>query len=330
MLSRVADTIYWMNRYIERAENYARFMDVNFNLSLEMHPDISTQWKPLVVTTGDWDLYEMNHKKVEKSNVIYFLGFDPENPNSIYSCITKARENARAIRPEITKEVWEQVNSLYYLVRDGLEKKRWEKKDPRNFFTEIKKGCQLLYGMFDCTISKTEGWHFGKMGQLMERADKTSRVLDVKYHMLLPTPDAVGSPLDLVQWSALLKSVSAYDMYRKKNGKLTPYGISEFLIFDRNFPRSILSCLVHAEKSLRAISGSGEGYSNSAEKKLGMLKSELEYMDIRDTFTTGLHEYLDGFQKKLNDVSIAIFDTFFSNEKLKNNNNQFNNYILPQ
>ncbi len=316
MLSRVADSIYWMNRYIERAENYARFLDVNFNLSLELPPNLSEQWKPLIVTTGDWPLYDSLFEKVEKSKVIYFLGFDPNNLNSIYNSILKARENARTVRPEITREVWEQVNYLYYLVKDGYGDKLWKKKDPRNFFTEVKKGCQLVYGIFDATISRNIGWHFGKIGQLIERADKTSRVLDVKYHMLLPSPEAIGSPLDLVHWAALLKSVSAYDMYRKKHGKLIPLAITEFLILDKEFPRSILNCLTQTEISLRRISGSGEGYTNRAEKELGILTSQLEYADINDIFRTGLHEYLDTFQIKLNDVSSAIFETFFSSENL--------------
>lgn len=320
MLSRVADTIYWMNRYLERAENYARFLDVNFNLALELPPDVSAQWKPLVVTTGDWKLYESLYGKVEKSKVIYFLGFDEKNPNSIYNSLQNVRENARSVRPDITKEVWEQVNHLYYLVKDETEKKRWQKKDPRGFFTEVKKGCQLLYGIFDATISRTDGWHFGKIGQLIERADKTSRVLDVKYHMLLPDKTAVGSPLDLIQWAAVLKSVSAYDMYRKRFGKLTVHQISEFLILDKVFPRSILRCLMHAEQSLNTITGSPAGYSNTAERKLGLLKSQLEYADINEIFSSGLHEYLDNFQDQLNDVSIAIYDSFFSVENVMNHN----------
>jgi len=320
MLSRVAESIYWMSRYIERAENYARFTDVNFNLSLELPPDISEQWKPLVVTTGDWMVYESLYGSEDKSKVIYFLGFDSENPNSIFNSLVNARENARAVRPEITKEVWEQINYLYYYVKDGVTKRSWEKNDPRDFFIEVKRSCQLLYGIFDSTISKNEGWHFGKIGQLIERADKTSRVLDVKYHMLLPSADAVGSPLDLVQWAALLKSVSAYDMYRKKYGKLNPQSISEFLIFDRTFPRSILSCLVGAEQSLHAISPSRERYSNNAEKHLGLLKSQLEYADINDVLSTGLHEYLDNFQLRLNRVSDDIFNTFFSTENILNDN----------
>ena len=312
MLSRVADAIYWMNRYIERAENYARFIDVNFNLSLELPSNVYEQWKPLVVTTGDLELYESLHEKVEKNKVLYFLGFDPNNNNSIYNSIVRARENARSIRTEITKEVWEQINSLYYLVKNGLESKRWQKKDLREFFMEVKTGCQLLYGIFDSTISRNDGWHFGKIGQMIERADKTSRVLDVKYHMLLPTTEAVGSPLDIIQWAALLKSVSAYDMYRKNFGKLTPSNISEFLILDKVFPRSIHRCLVFSESSLNTISGNDEGYANGAQKHLGLLKSQLEYADINDIFKLGLHEYLDNIQQKLNDISSAISETFFS------------------
>jgi uncharacterized alpha-E superfamily protein len=174
----------------------------------------------------------------------------------------------------------------------------------------------LLHGIFDSTITRNDGWHFGKMGQLIERADKTSRVLDVKYHILLPGPEAVGSPIDLIQWSALLKSVSAYDMYRKEYGKLTPLHISEFLILDKRFPRSILRCLMHAEGSLKVITGNSNGYSNSAEKKLGILRSKLEYADIDEVFKSGLHEYLDEFQKDLNEVSGTVFETFFSIENL--------------
>ncbi len=314
MLSRVANTMYWMNRYIERAENYARFMDVNFNLALESPSDSTEQWKPLVVITGDWPLYESLYEKVDKKQVIFFLGFDPENPNSIYNCITKARENARAIRPEITKEVWEQINSIYFFVKEGLEKKRWKTGDPRYFFKKIREDCQLLYGILDSTISRNEGWHFGKIGQLLERADKTSRVIDVKYYILLTSTEAVGTPLDLMQWAALLKSVSAFDMYRKKYGKLTALNISEFLILDKTFPRSMLCCLIHAEQSLYAITGNSGGFTNSAEKQLGKLKAELEFADIEDIFNSGLHEYIDGFQQRLNAISMHFYDSFFTTQ----------------
>lgn len=314
MLGRVANTIYWMNRYLERAENYARFMDVNFNLSLDLPPSHKQQWQPLVQITGDWDLYQEHNDTTEKSKVMYFLTFDVNNPNSIYNCILKARENARAVRTEITKEVWEQINSLYFLVKDALEKKRHTDKNLRGFFTQIKNGCQLVYGMYDATMSRNDGWHFGKLGQMLERADKTSRVLDTKYHLLLASPGLVGSSSDLIEWAALLKSVSAYDMYRKKFGKLTSTGIAEFLILDSEFPRSILACLVIAESSLMTLSGSSTGFSNEAQKKLGALKSQLEYSDIRDIVIGGMHEFLDDTQVKLNEISVAIYQSFFDVE----------------
>ena len=159
-----------------------------------------------------------------------------------------------------------------------------------------------------------EFWNFGKLGQVIERADKTSRVLDTKYHMLLDSPNQIGSSLDLIQWAALLKSVSAYDMYRKKYGKLTPSNIAEFLILDREIPRSILACLIIAEQSLITLSGSSVGFTNLAQKQLGALKSQLEYVDINDIVTSGLHEYLDDIQQKLDGISSAIYNSFFALE----------------
>lgn len=314
MLGRVANTIFWMIRYLERAENYARFIDENFNLALELSAGEMEQWQPLVVITGDWELYNSLYPKVEKDQVIHFLTFEKENLNSIYSCIINARENARAIRSEITKEVWEQINALYYLVKEAEENKHLTSKNLRGFFTQIRNGCQLVYGMYDATISRSEGWNFGKLGQAIERADKTSRLLDAKYHLLLDSPVSVGSATDIVQWAALLKSVSAYDMYRKKYGKLTPSGISEFLILDTEFPRSILACLVRAERSLNTLSGSTLGFNNAAQKKLGALKSQLEYVSIDEIMSSGMHEYLDKIQQRLNDISSAIYNSFFDLE----------------
>ena len=313
MLSRVAENIYWMNRYLERAENYARFMDVNFNLSLELHPDVSAQWKPLVAASGDLALYQRLHPKVEKESVLHFLGFAEENPNSIYNSILKARENARSIRSEITKEVWEEINRLYYFVREARERERWRDNDPRDYFVAIKTGCQLVWGLYEGTISQSDGWHFSRLGRLLERADKTSRILDIKYLMLLPKKVSVGSTFDLVQWSALLKSVSAYDMYKKRYGKLTSMQIIEFLIFNKRFPRSIFSCLLGVDASLNAISrGGDDDYLNAAQKQLGQLKSYLEYSDVDDIIAGGMHEYLDGLQSDLNRLSTALFETYFS------------------
>ena len=307
MLSRVADTIFWMNRYIERAENYARFLDVNFNLSLEMPPDFDEQWKPLVVITGDMPLFKKYYDKATKSNVIRFLGFDPRNPNSIYSSTCFARENARAIRPELTKEMWEQINSLYHQVKESTAKRQWRRKDPRPYTTEVRKGCQLLYGIFESTTSRSAGWHFGKIGQLIERADKTSRVLDVKYHMLLSTVEGAGSAIDIVQWASLLKTVSGYDMYRKMAGKLSTHQIAEFLLFDTRFPRSVLGCVNRIKSSLDRI------YGDDMPEDLGHIVNQtiasLDNEEISSVFEEGLHDYVNRVQINLNKLSDTICET---------------------
>jgi uncharacterized alpha-E superfamily protein len=312
MLSRVANTVYWMNRYLERAENYARFIDVNYNLSLDMPPGHTEPWKPLIVTTGDWALFEQLHGKASRTAAIEFLGFQEENPSSIFNCITLARENARSIRPDITREIWEQINTMYYTVQEGRQKKLWQRKDPRFFFHEVKKGCQLLYGMFDVILARNDSWHFGNLGRLIERADKTSRILDVKYHLLTAEADAHAFPTELVQSVALLKSASAYDMYRKKYGRLSIRNIAQFLIFDIDFPRAMHRCLMIAEKSLNMVSMGRPGAMLSSAKQLGMLRAQLEYSDVTDISPDSMHDFLDNFQQKLNQISEAIFNDFFS------------------
>jgi uncharacterized alpha-E superfamily protein len=225
-----------------------------------------------------------------------------------------ARENARTIRESISKEMWEYVNQIYWKVKDRVEgSKNWEISRYQGFLEEIKSGSQLFYGIVDSTITRGEGWHFGQLGKLLERADKTTRFLDVKYFTLLPDVDAIGSPLDLLLWSAVLKSVSAYNMFRQQYKGINPTYIVEFLILDKNFPRSVVHCLKDAETSLYAISGTSfdTGFSNSAEKKLSKLLSEVEFTEIDDILTTGLHEFLDNFQTKNNEIGKTIFNTYF-------------------
>lgn len=312
MLSRVADSIYWLGRYLERSENYARFIDVNFNLMLDLPPDKKEQWKPLVTATGDLDLYVNKYNKFDRYNAIYFLGFDNENPNSLLSCISSARENARTVREKLTKESWEKLNEAYLYVQDGRRRKIWEKEDPRAFFTEVKYSIQLLYGIEDSSVARTEEWYFRQLGQFLERADKTSRILDVKYHVLLPSPEEVGSTIDILQWMSLLKSVSGFNTYRRIFGAINPSGVVDFLVLNQYFPRSIFYCLAEAEKCLYKISdSSGLGFSNSAEKALGALRSQLEYYDVSDVIDFGLHEFLDNLQLRINEISDEIHQNFF-------------------
>jgi uncharacterized alpha-E superfamily protein len=162
-------------------------------------------------------------------------------------------------------------------------------------------------------MSHGEEWHFARLGRLLERADKTSRILDVKYFMLLPTVAEVGTPFDIIQWSALLKSASALEMYYKRFGRISPDDVSAFLILDSTFPRAIRYCLIKSEDSLHAISGSEHGsYQNQAEKRLGRLRAQLDFGDLEECVADGLHEFLDQFQEQLNGVGDAIFETFFA------------------
>lgn len=312
MLSRVANSLFWFGRYTERAENYARFIDVNFNLSIDLPSEIKEQWQPLITTTGDEELFNSLFKgKSTRENSIYFLAFDKRNPNAIISTVEAARENLRIVRDTVPREMWEVVNDLHFYVQQAFKKKTWKLEDPKDCFKHIKSRLQLLNGIAFDTMPRTQVWYFVKMGQFLERADKTSRVLDVKYHTLLPSVDEVGTPLDFLHWVALLKSVSGFNAYRKTYGKISPTSIVEYLVLNRHFPRSILFCLMGAENCLHEISEAKMGYSNPAEKAIGNLRSDLEFADVNEVVKLGLHEYLDRLQIRLNEILSAVHEQYF-------------------
>lgn len=316
MLSRVADSIFWMSRYTERAENVARFIDVTLNLSIDMGIDQHLQWEPLIYTTGDQELFFERYPIANQENVIRFLTFDESNPNSIMSCLQMARENARTTREMISSQMWEELNKFYLLVRDARNDSR-AIASPFEFFGRIKQAGYSLEGVTYGTMSHGEAWNFGRLGTLIERADKTSRILDVKYYLLLPRLEHVGTPLDISQWGTLLKSASALEMYRKRFGRLSPKNVVHFLLLDRNFPRAVRFCLIRAEQSLLAITGGTPGnFNNRPEQLLGRLRSELDYLLIDDVMENGLHEFIDDLQVRLNQIGGSISDTFFANAEL--------------
>lgn len=309
MLSRVADSAYWMGRYIERAENIARFIDVNQHLALD---DFAAgQWAPLVAITGDQALFDARYEAPSRSNVLRFLTVDADYPNSILSCVRSARENARTIREIISVDMWEEINQFYHFVE------RWAKEpmmllNPHAFLVHVRRASNTIEGITNGTMSHGEAWNFVQTARMLERADKTSRILDVKYFILLPDVRDVGSPIDTIQWAALLKSASALHMYRRRHGRISPENVAEFLLLDRYFPRSVHFCLLQAEQSLREVSGSSrEAFSNRAEQLLGRLRSELDYMHVRDVFARGMHEFIDDLQSRLNQIGDAITETFF-------------------
>jgi uncharacterized alpha-E superfamily protein len=301
-----------MSRYIERAENVARSINVNLLLLLDMPEALGEQWAPLVHISGDSEAFYQRYGEATRENVLHFLTFDRENPNSILSCARNARENARSVREIISSEMWEQANHFYLLIKEGATTQSVA-ENPHDFYTEVKMASHMFDGITEATMSHGEAWHFLQVGELLERADKTSRILDVKYFILLPDMQDVGSAIDNIQWAALLRSASALEMYRKHSKQISPAKVADFLILNRDFPRSILSCLTRSAISLHAITGAPlNAYSNKAEQLLGRLLAELNYTHIDEILAGGMHEFLDGLQTQLNRIDDAVYENFFA------------------
>jgi uncharacterized alpha-E superfamily protein len=312
MLSRVADSIYWMSRYVERAENVARFIDVNLKLALDLPDPSAQQWEPLLSISGDKESFTERYGKPNAESVLKFLAFDPENPNSIISCLRAARGNARSVREVISQEMWLELNKYYLMVNAAAaDPARISSLD--DFFTEVKMGSHLFEGVTEATMTHGEAWHFCRLGRQLERADKTSRMLDVKYFILLRSVEDVGTAFDDLQWAAVLRSMSAFQMYRRDRGRISPKGVVDYLLLDRLFPRAINACLICANESLHSISGTPiNRFKNGPEKMLGHLCSDLSFASVDEIITSGLHEYLDELQTQMNKIGAGIHETFFA------------------
>jgi len=312
MLSRVGESIYWVARYIERAENVARIMDANYHMILDLPAGVGEQWEPLVVTTGDEERFKELYDSFTRENVVHFLTFDLRNPNSILSCLQAARENARSVREWISSEMWQQVNTFYLMIREA-SRRNGAIELPHEFFVDIMMASHLFAGLAENTMTHGEGWEFARLGRMLERADKTARIIDVKYFILLPSVEYIGMPYDHILWGSILRSASAFEMYRKRHGQIVPDRIIEFLVLDNDFPRAIHHCVIMAEMALRNISGTMRGYfSNPAEKTLGRLLADLDYTQIDEIKARGLHEFIDDLQTRLNQIGAAVHETFFA------------------
>lgn len=313
MLSRVADSIYWMSRYVERAENLARFIDVTYNVILDQPRGTGEQWEPLVRTTGDEEYFAEHYGEPNADSVLKFLTFDREYPNSIISSLSLARENARTVREAISSEAWEQLNEFYHFVKDASATSPTIGSALSDFFRAVKQHSHLFNGIIDATLTRGKEWHFANLGRLLERADKTSRILDVKYFTLLPTLQDVGTTIDDLQWSAVLRSVSGFEAYRKRYHTITIHRVVEFLVLDRVFPRAISFCVNWADDSVHQIAGTHVGtYRNPVEQMLGRLRAELVYADVDTIINQGLHEFIDSLQVRLNEIGNAIHESFFA------------------
>ena len=303
MLSRIADSLFWLARYMERAEDTARILDVNYHMLLEQSQDsYHLRWEPLVVMAGEENLFRRLYSEVNAENVFEFLAFRPDNPSCIVQCIAKARENARTIRDRISREMWEDINGLYHMVS------RFNPRDeivagPHRFCDKIKFGTHRFHGVTDATLPHDEGWQFLRVGGSLERAEMTSRLVDVQYQKLLEELPTVGTP-DNHQWMAVLRSVGAFEAYhRHYHSSIEPEKVADMLILHAQHPRSIRFSTAEVQSGLRAISGSGQGsYANEAERLAGKVAERLSYDKIEEIFEYGLHTYL----RELSDMFTLI------------------------
>jgi uncharacterized alpha-E superfamily protein len=312
MLCRVAESLYWMSRYLERAENQARFIDVTANIALGYRGREDDLWSSLLHAGGDVESFQKQYPSTSRQNVTRYLLFDRQNPNSVVSCLAAARENARSIREHLTTPMWEAVNRFYLRVRKAAAEAQAVLQQPHPFLEQIKRSAHQVLGVTSATWSRGEAWHFASIGYQLERADKTSRILDVKYFILLPNPAHVGSQVDVVQWAALLESTGGLQMYRRAHGRIQPVSVVDFLILNPRFPRSLRFCIREAEASLRAISGTpAHTFSNPAEQLLGQLSAQMNFSRPADIVAGGLHQFVDDLQGRLNQAGSAVAATFF-------------------
>jgi uncharacterized alpha-E superfamily protein len=290
MLARVADRIFWMSRQMERAENMARILGVTSNLVLLDSGGLREQnlLAPLAITETE-EAYQARHDKLTLPALIEFMALDEDNPSSIYSCLKWARDNAHAVRWQITSEMWETLNATWIEMR-AIPRSRVTGAGATQFFDWVKERSHLFRGVTYGTIVRGEAFNFSRLGTFLERADNTARILDVKYHILLPSVEDVGGALDYYQWTALLRSVSAFETYRQLyRDQIFPIKVAQLLILERRMPRSLAGCFDPIIESMDRI----RGQSDQAAKRLANeLHARLSYANIEEVFQGGLHEYL--------------------------------------
>jgi uncharacterized alpha-E superfamily protein len=316
MLSRVADALFWTSRYVERAEQVARLLDVCFHLELDLRGVLAGphefQWSALAailqqtVPPQDGGDGGARHSKISR-----WLSFDLDNPTSIMSCITRARGNARSIRGTISLPMWRELNKLYLQLRDPGFCRRAE-DSPHEFYQAVECGSHLFQGVCDATLARDEGWQFIQLGKFLERADKTLRILDIQYHLLHDLHDPTDLSLSNLQWAAMLRSCGAYEAYQRLYvGRVEPVRVVEFLLLHPTFPRSVRFCLEEASRALTAIEGTAAPPDGSkVGRVLGRVLSDLRFAEVGQVLEDGLHHFLSGVLERCGRVGRAVQEQY--------------------
>jgi uncharacterized alpha-E superfamily protein len=305
MLGRTADSLYWMARYTERAENIARLLDVGYRMGLLAGDGPSQQsvWASSLEVSGTQFSYAEKYDEVTRDDVIRHLAIDRENLSSIVSCIYAARENARALRGSITTEMWEALNATWLELRD-IDENTLRLRGYRDLFDWVKERTNLFRGVTEGTMLQDDGYAFMRLGWYLERANNTARLLDSKYHVLLDSASDVGGAVDYYQWGALLRSVSAFRAYhRVYSNVIVPMRVAELLIMRDDMPRSLHACLNRINDAFDQLC---DRRPYECRRIAGELHARLEYGTIRQVLDRGLHEFLTEFVDRTNDLGGQI------------------------
>ncbi|MDB5764858.1 MAG: alpha-E protein [Herminiimonas sp.] len=315
MLSRTADHLFWMARYTERAENTARMLDVNVETALlPQSAEAAEQgWRAMLGISELQNLFDDKYGLLTRRDVLDFMVRDPGNPSSIASCLNQSRENARAVRGTLTTEVWETLNTTW-LDMEGQLKGRVLEKNPGQFFEWVKYRSHLSRGVTIGTMLKDEAFYFIRLGTFLERADNTARILDVKFHGAKHGPQS-GEPagqeepqLDFYYWAAILRSVSAFEIYRKVyRDVITPSRVAELLMLRADMPRSLLACMDEVVANLGHVDNEA---SADTERFAGKLHAELKFSRIEDILAEGLHDYLTQFLENIFELGNRVSRDF--------------------
>lgn len=299
MLSRVADALFWMSRYLERAEHVARLLDVCFHLELDLRGVVSgpheMHWTSLAAILQQHIPAHGHSANSPQAQISHWLTFDLNNHISIMACVSRARYNARSVRGTINSEVWQELNKLYWKLCDP-EFGNQARESPHDFYQAVEFGSHQFQGVCDATLTHDEGWQFIQLGKFLERADKTIRILDIKYHLLQELDNPADLPLSNLQWAAVLRSCRAYEAFQRLYvGRVEPERVVEFLLLDPHFPRSVLFCLESAAEALAAITGSADARDGrEADRILGRVRSDLKYCELDEVLAGDFHEFLGG------------------------------------
>lgn len=305
MLGKTAGGLFWMFRYLERSENTARILDAGFRIALTRSATAEDEWTSIVTTSGMRRSYLGLYDQFNADNVINFLLRDKNNPSSVVVLSEMARNNARLVRTALTREVWEAVNENWINLNDALEKPVRQKELPA-ILGMIRQQSALVRGALHGTMMRNDMFDFSRLGTFIERADNTARIMDVKYHVLLPSVALVGSSLDNVQWETILRSVSALQSFKwLSGGELSPKEIADFLIMDKRMPRSLIFCVGKMVTNLGYIERDYQLELPCYARAIA-LKTRLEECSIDTIFDEGLHEFLGGFITEVTEIGRQI------------------------